>query len=321
MRSVVRVLLLAAVLAAPGAKSARAGAWVPAPGEYAVSITGSRYSSDDIRNVDEERTMLFGSGLNEQRTATASLEIGWKKQTSFWFDLPFVSETRRLGDGNAWPTETGFGDLALGFRRRISQGTTSTWAVEAGWKAPLGYASDPRVSPAGLAYLGSQVPPGLSREDSLAKIEELAREAGHPTFGQGQQDLQAMLLYGQSLTGLQGFVELGAGYRYRFEDPADQILLEGDAGFWLGHSFLIAGHYSGAIAAGDGTTAYDAYTEHQVGPELRFRVDDRCDVYAGSMHTPAGKNVLQRDTFYVGIAFRQTRLNRLQGFLGGARQP
>jgi hypothetical protein len=328
IRSAVTIALLAALSAVLGTTAAWCGAWVPAPGEYAFSLTGSRYSSDDIRNLDGERRMLTLSGLDEQRTGTASLEMGWKKSTSFWLELPFASETRRLGNevgGFAWPTATGFGDVALGLRRRLSGGGHSVWSVEVGWKAPMGYPSDPRLTSGQMAFLGSMIPPiadsSAARTDSINQVNQMAREAGNPTFGQGQQDFQGMVLYGQSLSGVQGFFELGAGYRYRSDDPADQVLLAGNFGFWLGHSLFLSARYTGQIAVGDGATDYDKYTEHLIGPELRFRVDERCDFYVGSQHTPAGENVLQRDVFYAGIALRQTKLNRLQGFLGGARKP
>ena len=94
-----------------------------------------------------------------------------------------------------------------------------------------------------------------------------------------------------------------------------------DAGFWVGSSLLLSGRYSGAIASGEGETLEDEETVHRVGPEIRWRVDDFLDVFAGSMHSASGENVLHADEYFVGIATRKTSLNRLQGFLGGTRRP
>ena len=60
---------------------------------------------------------------------------------------------------------------------------------------------------------------------------------------------------------------------------------------------------------------------HEVGPQLLYRVDDNLDAFAGSLHTASGKNVIHTDQYYVGVAVKRTRLDRLQGFLGGTKRP
>jgi hypothetical protein len=74
------------------------------------------------------------------------------------------------------------------------------------------------------------------------------------------------------------------------------------------------------VTLNNGDASPDA-TAHTVGPEIRYRVDDRLDVIAGSNHTAGGHHVDHVDEFYAGIAFRQTKLNRLQGFLGNLSRP
>ena len=54
---------------------------------------------------------------------------------------------------------------------------------------------------------------------------------------------------------------------------------------------------------------------------LVWRVDDRLDLPAGSWSTAMAKNTLHYDQVYVAVTFKQTRLNRLQGFLGGTKAP
>ena len=46
-------------------------------------------------------------------------------------------------------------------------------------------------------------------------------------------------------------------------------------------------------------------------------MDEHLDVKAGSWHTALGENVLHVNQYYVAVVFKHTRLNRLQGFLGG----
>ena len=62
-------------------------------------------------------------------------------------------------------------------------------------------------------------------------------------------------------------------------------------------------------------------TLHLAGPVLVWRVDDRLDLTAGSWSTAMAKNALDYNQVYVAVAFKQTRLNRLQGFLGGTKAP
>ena len=40
-----------------------------------------------------------------------------------------------------------------------------------------------------------------------------------------------------------------------------------------------------------------------------------------SLHTAIARNALHADRFYVGVAFKKTELDRLQGYLGGTKQP
>ena len=104
------------------------------------------------------------------------------------------------------------------------------------------------------------------------------------------------------------------------------VIARGTVGLWLGPSLLVSGHYAGSIAqvgvqepsAPDSTFDVQA---HSVGPEVRYRLDDHLDLFVGSWHTLAGKNVVHQDRYYVGVAMKQTRFNRLQGFLGTRRRP
>ena len=83
---------------------------------------------------------------------------------------------------------------------------------------------------------------------------------------------------------------------------------------------LLAARYSGFSASAKNSTDLDL-SSHAVGPEVRYRIDDRLDVYTGASFDIKGRNTWKTRTFYLGLAVKQTRLDRLQGFLGGARHP
>jgi hypothetical protein len=117
-----------------------------------------------------------------------------------------------------------------------------------------------------------------------------------------------------------GFVQASWGYYHQFETSVDGMIHTAEVAVWLGSSILVSGHYEGAVSVGVSKPEESDFYTHSAGPELRYRLDDRMDVFAGSWHTVAGSNVELENRYYVGFAVKQTRLNRLQGFLGGKRR-
>lgn len=295
--------LILSLLVAPGLfRSAHAGPWLPAPGEHYSELRGGAFSADTYYDNSGDRVPLGGKW--EERSVLGTVEMGWKKRLSVVLAAPFISATRRDTAGSA--TSTGLEDFLLGFRYGIHQGPTAL-AAELDWQAPLGY----------------------SRQSSL--FADSLR-------GDALSQLSLSLLLGTPLA-KRGFLQLGAGYGYRYlsithkgsnataggPDAAadmwsDRFLASADVGLWLTHSLLLGGRYSGTTTLSHGDLSPER-TLQLAGPVLVWRVDDRLDLSAGSWSTATGKNALHYDQVYVAVAFRQTRLNRLQGFLGGTKAP
>jgi len=218
--------------------------------------------------------------------------------------------TARTTFGNY--TSTGLQDVLLGVRYGLVQGRSAV-ALQLDWQAPLGY----------------------SRHTSL--------------LGDGLQQFSLSALVGTGL-GRFGFVQGGAGMGYRFLSfdqgvqtainqafwsgqsgtllPEDQlaeqwsrpIVASADLGLWIRPSLLLGGRYAGSMASSSGE-GFPERTVHLAGPLLLWRVDERLDLSAGSWSTALAKNALHYDQVYVTLTFKQTRLNRLQGFLGGNKAP
>jgi hypothetical protein len=295
--------LFLTLLIAPGlCGHAHAGPWLPAPGEYYSELRGGLFTADTYVNDSGDPASLGATW--EQRSLLSRTELGWKKHASVVLAAPGVSVTRRDASGSV--TSTGLEDFLLGLRFGLHQGP-SALALELDWQAPLGY----------------------SRQNSLL---------ADSTSGSGLQQLSASLLYGCPLS-KRGFVQLGAGYGYRFlsitrsakhaaegerNEPKDlwsrPFLASADLGLWVTHTLLVGGRYSGSMTMAHGDL-YPVRDVHLAGPLLLFRVDDRLDLMAGSWSSVKARNALQYDQYYVAIAFRQTKLNRLQGFLGGTKAP
>jgi hypothetical protein len=289
----VPALMFAAVAALTVSRVAAAGPWLPAPGEFYSEFRAGAFTADTWLNRDGERRALYGGGSEQLRSLASYNELGWKKNMSFVLGLPVVSVTRRDMPGMLEDNQTGMSDLRLGLRYKIADGPNAL-ALEADWKAPLGYDRH-----------------GLSEPDSATAV----RQQSPPRLGDGQQDITAALHYGTVLKRLHGFLQLAHGFRWRAEDPASQAVFGADLGFWLRPSLLLVGRYRGGLDVGPGKTDADETDFHLVSPELVYRVDDRLDLIVGSTHTAAGKNVLHMDEVHVAVAFRQLKLDKLQSFL------
>lgn len=328
--------LFAVLLVALTPLFASADAWTLPPGQWSSELRGSRFSSDDFHDLSGTRTTLAGGGLVEGRSATWSSEIGWKKNTSFAFTVPFDALTRRLGDGSS-ATETGFGDLLLGLRHHLLGGANWVLSAQVDLKAPGGYSRLVGLAPSEIAALDSTVLDGLSPGDSANVVRQLAR----PRLGNGETAYQAMVIYGRSMPRLRSFIELGFGYREHPQHLANQLLASGDVGVWFGPSLLVTGRYRGELAFPDARdlrpriaeaaakgkvlkienadTPADAVDQQMVGAEIRYRVDDNIDTFIGSWHSAGATNALHMDQFYAGITFKSTKLGRYQGVLGGKK--
>lgn len=280
--------------------------WIPGPGEYYSEFRGGSFSThsyhDDLGNRQDLGIVV------QQRSLISYNEIGWKKSLSMILGVPALSVTSRSESGPLVSNDTGLSDLLLGLRYKILGGSLGL-TLEADWIPPLGY--------------NRNLSPGL---------------------GDGYQEVDGALAAGGGI-GRRVYLQGSGGYRYRFfdtpfksEKPAvlddsgkvvtpatllewqQQVTGGADVGVWLGPSLLVVGRYAGFVTVAHGSLSSKVEL-HRVGPEVLYRVDDHIDVFAGSMHTASAKNALHTDEYYVGVAYKQTRLNRLQGILGGKREP
>ena len=242
-RAASSALFLTLLLVPAAIRSAQAGPWLPAPGEYYVELRGGAFTADSYHNDDGDRVALPGKW--EERSLRATVELGWKKRVSFFMSAPFVSATQRYETGSR--TSTGLEDMRLGFRYGLRQGA-SALAAEFDWQGPLGY----------------------DRTTSVF---------GDPLRDGGLEQLSLSLQYGTSL-GRSGFLQLGLGGGYRFlsltgkgkhvtnpDDPAAPVIDEAkerwgapllgsaDLGFWLTRNLLVASRFAGSTTASHGATS------------------------------------------------------------------
>ena len=264
---------------------AAAGAWTPARGEYYSEMYAFRNFSDTYYDSAGARFTVPQGGRFERRSFEFQNELGWKKRLSVAFGMPITSSTTNYRTIGVQQTETGFGDFDFGFKYKLMDGATAL-AIEAGIIVPLGYQTTT------LAPLGS-----------------------------GEQLWRGRVWYGKTFPGLNAFLETSVSYLSPFKSGREQARAQVQAGAWVGSSVLLLGHYEYAQLLGGSSLASDDVRIQTVGPELRYRIDDKLDVFAGSQHIASGRGVLHSDGYYVGMAFRKSKHNRLQGLLGNKTQP
>ena len=295
-----------------------ADAWSLRPGEYYSEFLAGWSSSDHYYDQHGTKLPLAGGGLWEERSLVSYNELGWKKRVSFILGIPALSITRQFGQVhqavNPVPTASGLGDALIGFKWRIADGRTAA-ALELDWKAPLGYERNGFFSHADSVGAGDTNGDGDSLD--VNKLKQL----GSPVLGDGQQDITGSFLAGTAI-GSRTFVQGSAGYRYRFEEAfTDQIVTSADVGIWFTHSLMLGGRYRGLFVAQKSANPTRDPERQLVGPILVLRIDERMDMIASTLHTWSAKNALHTDEVFVGVAFRQNKLDRLQGFLGGGAKP
>ena len=333
-RAASSALVLFLLVIAALVPSAYAGPWQLAPGEYYSELRSGLFSADTYHDGDGNRLLLGGRW--EERSSLWHTELGWKKRLSVAFTVPYTSVTLQR---NANPfysaTNTGLGDLRLGARYALKQPGATALALELAWSAPLGYRQGQYTPLDGLA---------AERDSGAWAPFNYARR--YSRLGDGRQALSLALLYGSAL-GRRGFLQLSGGAEYRYlmiaqakpgsvlmtvtgartSDPLQASSYFGtvsaDLGIWVSRSLLFGGRYQGKmLASTNGDEEVELERElHLAGPFLLWRVDDRLDLMAGSWSTARVKNALHYDQYYVALTFKQTKLNRLQGFLGGTKAP
>jgi hypothetical protein len=283
-------------------RSSAAGPWSLDRGEYYSELSGSLFSTTSVYDVNGDR-QAAGVRL-EERAFTSWNEFGWRKRANLILALTGKSVSAVAGFGPYQITQAALTDVTLGMRWRLMNGARGL-AAEVDWTAPLGY----------------------------------DRETSFGLLGDGRQRLGGSLACGTAI-GHGGFVQASGGYLYRFErfgqdsfaapnyyatkSSGSFFTTSADAGWWVGKSLLVGGRYAGqtvtASSGGGDTKNLEPDAKRQlVGPFVLLRVDDRIDVKAGSWSTAAGRNTFHFDQYYVAFAFKQSKLSRLQGFLGSAR--
>jgi len=153
--------------------------------------------------------------------------------------------------------------------------------LDGGWKAPLGY------------------------EKEL-----------QPTLGNGRQEVFAAAHIGIELPLINGFAQGSRGFRFVGELGDVRVNSTADLAGWIGNRVLVGGRYLDEGVWSSNSAISEAPHSYAAGPVVLVRMDERLDLSLGSFYRWAGRNVDKTFGYYLTVSFRQTKLNRLEGFLG-----
>jgi hypothetical protein len=291
------------------------GPWILPPGDFHSELQVGYFSADRYHGASSSVAPLAFGGVEESRSILSYNEFGWKKNTSVILGIPVESVTRRSAGGEVNRTDTGISNLEIGMRIKMSGGPSAA-ALQVTWFPPAGYNRKYLLTSSQIASADAGACAGLTGADSINCVRQMAP----PRLGPGEQELATEIQWGTSIKRFNGFLQASQGYLYRGQ-LAGQALFTADLGIWVGRSVLLAGRYRGAIDVGRGPTPADDVEEHLWGPVVLYRLDGGMDVFYSSLHTAIARNALHANRFYVGVAFKKTELDRLQGYLGGTKQP
>lgn len=169
------------------ASAAHAGAWTQQQGHLYNRLSINYYSADRDFDGDGERTNMPNGGEFTDYNLSNYVEYGLFDSLTGFASLAY----KRIRSDNDLRRDTtwGVGDIDVGLRQRLLENDLGVFAVQGLVKTPEAYDED----------------------------EDLP-------LGNGQYDLEAKLLYGRSLYPLlPGYAGIEIGYRWRLEDPSDEV--------------------------------------------------------------------------------------------------
>jgi hypothetical protein len=148
----------------------------------------------------------------------------------------------------------------------------------------------------------------------LVKIPEAYDETDTVPLGNGQYDVEVRLLYGHSLYPvLPGYVNVEAGYRFRFEEPADEFRYLVEVGGDFTKHLYGRVKLDGILGMGNGDddrdafgnpTATEAYDLGKLDICLGYKITKRYAVELGCTPSLYGKNTAAGTTWSVAFVIQ-----------------
>lgn len=268
-------LFLGAVLAL-WAGPALAGAWTQGKGVLYDRIALCGYRADREFDGDGDRRDLAHGGTFTDVNVSNYLEYGLTDRVTGVASVPY--KVVRKDDDTRETTSWGVGDIDLAVKVKAAEGAF-----------------------------------GVVSAQGLVKIPEAYDEDDDLPLGNGQYDLEARLLWGRSLwPALPGYAGLEVGYRWRLDDPSDEVRYLVELGGDVTRRLYVRAKLDGTYSMDNGRrrdeggnpTARNNYDLGKLDLTLGWRLNDRWALEAGFAPELYGQNTAAGASACLALAYR-----------------
>jgi protein XagA len=184
---VTKILFLVALMSCLAVETLYAGAWTREIGGWYHQVTGNYYTADEFFDDDGSREDFADNGEFKDRNISYYVEYGILENLTVIGSWPY--KWLEYEDNFVRNKTDGFSDLELGLKYRLLSTDSGVCSVQ-----------------------------------GLVKIPEAYDEDDAVPLGNSQYDYEIRLLYGMSLfPHIPGYFNIETGYRFRAEEPADEL--------------------------------------------------------------------------------------------------
>lgn len=255
---------------------ALAGAWTQPQGGFYDRIAANYYFADHSFDSEGDRQHMAADGRFTDANLSNYVEYGLTDRmtliNSLYYKYLHSDDTAR--EITTW----GVGDIDVAARFKLAEGKAGVLSAQALVKIPNAY----------------------DKNDDLP-------------LGNGQIDVEAKLLYGRSLWPLfPGYFNVELGYRWRAEEPSDEIRYLAEVGSDFGKNFYgrakLDGIYSrdnGKKTDGNGNpTTTNSFDLAKLDLTLGYRLTSAWSVEAAWTPAAYGQNTAAGATYTLALTYQ-----------------
>jgi protein XagA len=268
-------LFITGILISFAAGTCFAGAWTIQKGKIYDRLAVNYYFADREFNSEGHRNDLADNGKFRDYNINNYIEFGLTDKITVINSLYFKKIEK---EDDVKETKTyGIGDIDLGVKYKLAEGT---------W--------------------------GIFSSQALVKIPEAYDANDDLPLGNGQYDLELRLLYGRSLyPAIPGYCNFEVGYRWRLDDPSDEIRYLIEVGIDITKSLYGRAKLDGTYSMDNGEhfdesgnpTTTNNFDIGKLDLTLGYKINKSWAIEAGYMPAIYGQNIAAGATYTIAVSF------------------
>jgi protein XagA len=272
----IRLLLTSFILVLTSSALCFAGAWTQTKGKMYNRLSLNYYQSDTLFDRDGNEQDSPDNGEFTDTNLSYYLEYGALDNLSLIMSLTYKALEKE--DDTVKSDYYGFSDLDLAAKYRVAEGNFGVFSVQALVKVPETYDEDEELAP-----------------------------------GEGQYDFEVRALYGRSLYPMiPGYINLEAGYRYRDEEPADEVRTMIEFGMDFTQSLYARIKCEGitgmdnadeTAASGSNPASSPDYNLYKGTLTVGYKLTDSFGIELEHIRELAGENVSKGNTYAIAMTY------------------